>query len=138
MVRALDRGDDLGVGVAVARQQPRALELQRERRQRVGEHVVHVAREPAALGDRGLAGGLRARLAQLLDERLGAVAVGAQPAHQPHDHEPRDDREQQPADVGAGLVAHDGGGGDDAGQRQARDGEPGPSGSRAAAITTTM
>ena len=52
MVRALDRRDDLGVGVAVARQQPRALELQRQRRQGVREHVVHVAREPAALGQR--------------------------------------------------------------------------------------
>jgi hypothetical protein len=52
VVRALDRRDDLGVGVAVAREQPRALELQRQRRQGVREHVVHVAREPAALGQR--------------------------------------------------------------------------------------
>ena len=98
------RRDHLGVGAAVARQQPRALELQRERRQRVREHVVHVAREPAALGQRGGLGVRRARLAQLLDQRLGLVAAGAQLAHQPHDQEPRDDREQQPADLVAGLV----------------------------------
>ena len=45
VVGALDRRDHLRVGAAVAREQPRALELQRERRQRVREHVVHVARE---------------------------------------------------------------------------------------------
>ena len=50
VVGALDAVDDLGVGAAVARQQPRALELERERRQRVREHVVHLARHAAALG----------------------------------------------------------------------------------------
>ena len=69
------RVDDLRVGAAVAGEQPRALELQRERRQRVREHVVHVARDAAALGQRGRLGVRGARLAQLLDQRLGLVAA---------------------------------------------------------------
>ena len=52
MVRALQALDHLGVGAAVAGEQPRALELQRERAQRVREHVVQLARHAAALGQR--------------------------------------------------------------------------------------
>ncbi len=75
VVCALERTDHLGVGVAVAGDEPRALELQRERGQRVGEHVVHVAGDAAALGlGRRLGLGLLG-LAQLLDELLGAVAA---------------------------------------------------------------
>ncbi len=47
-----DRRDHLGVDVAVERQQARPLELHRERRERVGEHVVELARDPAALVER--------------------------------------------------------------------------------------
>ena len=73
MVRALEALDHLGVGAAVARQQPRALELQRERGERVREHVVQLARDAAALGQRGRLGVRGARLAQLLDERLRSL-----------------------------------------------------------------
>ena len=50
LVSLVDRSGDLLVGAAVDGEQARALELQRERRERVGEHVVHLAREPCALG----------------------------------------------------------------------------------------
>ena len=75
VVGALDGVDDLGIGAAVARQQPRALELERERRQRVREHVVHLARHAPALGGGRRLGVRGARLAQLLDQLLGPFAA---------------------------------------------------------------
>ena len=72
----------LRIGLAVAREQPRGLELQRERRQGVGEYVVHLTGHPASLrGGRG-AGLGSARGLEL-------VAVFTDPADQPHHEEPR-------------------------------------------------
>ena len=77
VVRALEPVDHLRVGIAVARQQPRALELQGEGGERVREHVVQLARDAAALGQRGGLGVRGARIAQLLDVRARAAGSGA-------------------------------------------------------------
>ena len=56
VVAALDGLDDARVGAGAAREQPRALELDGERGERVREHVVHLAREVLALAQRDRAG----------------------------------------------------------------------------------
>jgi hypothetical protein len=48
-----DRVADLRVCAALAGEQPGSLQVQDQAGQRVGEHVVHVAGEPLALGQRG-------------------------------------------------------------------------------------
>ena len=96
MVGALEAVDHVRVGIAVARQQSRALELQGERGERVREHVVQLAGDAAALGQRGGLGVRGARIAQLLD-------VLPEPPDQPHDQEPRQDENRIPA-ITAGLV----------------------------------
>ena len=82
---------------AALRQQPCALELQRERGERVGEHVVQLARDAAALGQRRRLRVGGAGLVQLVGGR-------GEPAHEAHDEEPRREAEQQADDQPDGLV----------------------------------
>ena len=69
--------DQLGVGTAVACQQARALQLQCQRRQRVREHVVHLARQPPAFGRRRGAGLGRLRGFERRASRRAACASSA-------------------------------------------------------------
>ena len=91
------------------RQQPRALELQRERGQRVGEHVVQLARDAAALGQRRRLGVRGARLAQLLDQLLGLVAASASRRISRMTRNHGQQREQQAGDLGRVRVLRDAG-----------------------------
>ena len=104
VVSLVQRARDVLVGAPVAREQARALELQRQRREGVREHVVQLAREPAALSG-----------ARLRGPRLGQhVALLAQLAHQSQQQEDQDsaDRQRQrPA------VPRDQGGGEERDQR---------------------
>ena len=68
-------------------EQARALQLQRERGEGMGEHVVHLPREPGALRDRGGLGLGGARGPE-------RVSLGRDLAHQSHDEEPRHGGEQ--------------------------------------------
>jgi hypothetical protein len=86
-VSALDRSDDSGIGVAISGQQPRRLELDRERRQRVGEHVVQITRDPAALGERRRLGPRGARPLLLLNQLPRLLLMPLAQAHQVPDHE---------------------------------------------------
>jgi hypothetical protein len=49
VVGAVERGRQPAVGVGLGGQHPCPLELQHQPGERVGEHVVHVTGEPAAL-----------------------------------------------------------------------------------------
>ena len=83
MVRPIDGPRDLLVDATTARQKARRLELKLERRERVGEHVVHLPGQPASLGGR--------RPSLRLSGRLQRVALIAGVAEQAHGEEPGDD-----------------------------------------------
>jgi hypothetical protein len=87
VVSLVERPRQGQVGVVLAREQARGLELERQRRQRVREHVVHLTRKPPPLGRRG-----RARLGCLRGLERGVLV--ARLAHQPHDEEPRNSAQQ--------------------------------------------
>ena len=96
-VGAADRGDHLGVDVAVERQQAGALELHRERRERVGEDVVELARDPAALVERRRLVARQPRPLLLVEQflRLDLVVL-AEP------QQVADDEHEDVGDVGPG------------------------------------
>ncbi len=86
----------------------------------MGEHVVHVARDPGALAERDRLRVRLARLAQLVDELLRPVAPFAQLAHQPDDQKPRNRQQDEREDLRARIVGDEG-----VGDRRAADGEHG-------------
>ena len=88
MVRPVDRPDDVGVDAAVAGEQTRGLELEGQRGERVGEHVVHLPGEPTALGRRRGLGLRRPRGLEL-------VALLGDVVQQPHGEEPWEDSGQE-------------------------------------------
>jgi hypothetical protein len=124
-VGVLDGVDDLGIRVTVARQQAGALELQREGGERVGEHVVHVARDAPALGQRHRLRVRGARLAQLVDQLLGLLPALGQPHDEPHDEEPGDDRDGDGDDGLRRALGAEAGGDRDADHREGAHGERG-------------
>jgi hypothetical protein len=86
-VRPPDRGDHVGVDVAVEGQQARPLELHRECRERVGEDVVKLTRDPPALVERRRLVARQPRPLLLVEQRLRLdLVVLAQP-HKVADHE---------------------------------------------------
>jgi hypothetical protein len=87
-VGLVDGARDVGVDAAVVGEQAGALELERQRRERVGEDVVHLAREATALGGRGGAG-----LGRLRD--LEGEVLLTHPPHLAHDEEPGDRADQR-------------------------------------------
>ena len=91
-VRTLEGLDELGVVVGRGAQS-RTLELEREPRERVREHVVHFTREALALAEHG---GPRLRFASLLE--LAQKALGLLLAFGESPGEPRDDVEGDDAE----------------------------------------
>jgi hypothetical protein len=79
--RARESLPDGGRGTVAAGEQPRALELDRPCRQRVGKHVVQLARDAAALGDRG---GVRLGVAGVLEPREEHLDLVAALVRLPH------------------------------------------------------
>ena len=86
---AVDRVAQTRAGVFAVGELARPLQLDRGAGERVREHVVQLARDPAALGDRRRAGLLIARVLELGQQQLGLVLALARPLE-----ELRDDPEQ--------------------------------------------
>ena len=74
---------------------PRALELDRGAGERVGEHVVQLAGDPSALGDRRRASLLIARILELRQQHLGLVLAFAGLLEELRD-DAEQDRHQRP------------------------------------------
>ena len=93
-------------GVLAVGELARPLQLDRGARQRVREHVVQLARDPAALGDRRRARLLIARVLKLGEQQLGPVLALARPLEElrddpqqhRHQHLGRDSRRGAPGD----------------------------------------
>ena len=88
-VGAADRRDHVGVDVAVEGEEARPLELHRERRERVGEDVVELPRDPAALVERRRLVARQPRPLLLLEQclRLDLVVLGEPQQVSDHEHE---------------------------------------------------
>src|SRR5260370_41651052 len=92
-VRALERLDQLGIGVG-RRAQSRSLELERESRERMREHVVHLAREPLALAEHGRLCLRFACLLELAHKALSPLLIVGESCGEPRDDVERDDTER--------------------------------------------
>src|SRR5581483_3080230 len=91
-MRALERLDEVSV-VMRGGAQARSFELEREPRERVREHIVHLTREALALAEhRGVSLSLSIRL-ELADEALRTLLSLREPSGEPGDDEERDDAE---------------------------------------------
>ena len=91
-MRALERLDELSV-VMRGGAQARSFELEREPRERVREHVVHLTRETLALTEhRGVSLRLSVGL-ELAHEALRTLLSLREPSGEPGDDEERDDAE---------------------------------------------
>jgi len=73
LASAVNRVAQRRVGVLAVGELPRPLQLDRSARERVREHVVQLARDPAALGDRRRTGLLISRVLELGEQDLGLV-----------------------------------------------------------------
>ena len=74
-MRTADRVADLRVGTALAREQHGSLQVQHQAGQRVGEHIVHLAGQALALGQRGGFGLRRPGLLQLADQKFSPLVA---------------------------------------------------------------
>ena len=84
---ALERIDQLRI-IVVASAQPGTLELERKPRQRVREHIVHLARDAAARRARRRRPGV-ARIFELAQQALGLLLALGEPAGESRNDEGR-------------------------------------------------
>ena len=90
LVRLVNRQRDLIIDPPIGGEQPRALELQGERREGVSEHIVHLARKTTALGDARLRG-------PRLSQHIGLLAQLAHQSQQKEDQYGTDEKRKRSA-----------------------------------------